>query len=231
MPDPTTSDPTISDPTTSDRQNLKALRSQLRRQRRSLSITDQAIAGQQIASQLRKQWFFKLASKIGIYWPHDAEPDLLKLAGINNKSWYLPVISDQIRRWENLRLLFQQFNNTKLVNNKFGIVEPGYQPKQLINPNMLDLILVPLVGFDRSGNRLGMGKGYYDRTFAKHQNAWHKPLLVGIAHSIQETSKLSPQAWDVALDIIVTEKEIFRCKMPTLASQHLALTNHRTGGT
>lgn len=79
-----------------------------------------------------------------------------------------------------------------------GISEPaGGEP---IEPQ---IVLTPLVGFDRAGRRLGQGGGYYDRWFAEHRHA----MRIGIAWSVQEVTALTPEPWDVPLHAIVTEKE------------------------
>ena len=66
-----------------------------------------------------------------------------------------------------------------------------------------DIVLTPLVGFDRRGTRLGQGAGHYDRAFAAHPAAWR----VGIAWSVQEVDALPADAWDVPLHAIATERE------------------------
>jgi 5-formyltetrahydrofolate cyclo-ligase len=66
-----------------------------------------------------------------------------------------------------------------------------------------DIILTPLVGFDRQGDRLGQGAGHYDRAFAQHPSAWR----IGLAWSVQEVDRLTPDPWDVPLHAVVTEKE------------------------
>ncbi len=75
----------------------------------------------------------------------------------------------------------------------------------------LDIILLPLVGFDRYGNRLGMGGGFYDRTLARLNHCdMKRPLLIGLAHHCQEVEQLQTQSWDIPLDIIATDKELIR---------------------
>ena len=95
---------------------------------------------------------------------------------------------------------------TKLVYNRFGIPEPQFDKRQCIKASLLNLVFLPLVGFDRKGNRIGMGKGYYDKTFSSEIHCFHAPKLVGLAHSIQETGIL-PNSWDIPLDAIFTERE------------------------
>jgi len=71
----------------------------------------------------------------------------------------------------------------------------------------LDLILTPLLAFDQQGNRMGMGAGYYDRSFAfrRYRQQWQQPRLVGTAWSFQEQQQLNAQPWDVPLDALVCE--------------------------
>jgi 5-formyltetrahydrofolate cyclo-ligase len=79
--------------------------------------------------------------------------------------------------------------------------------RQRIQPLALDLVLTPLVGFDHKGNRLGMGGGYYDRSFAfllRRQN-WKKPRLVGLAYDFQQLDKLPAKNWDVPLTAVATD--------------------------
>ena len=95
--------------------------------------------------------------------------------------------------------------------NHLGIVEPhGTLP---IKARWLDLVLLPLVGFDVHGMRLGMGGGYYDRTFAyrRHHVAWRGPRLVGVAYSFQQVPSIGRQWHDVPLDAVVTEERVIRC--------------------
>ncbi len=81
----------------------------------------------------------------------------------------------------------------------FGLHQPDPNAPEIAP----DIILTPLVGFDRHGNRLGQGAGHYDRAFAAHPGAWR----VGIAWAVQEVAALVPDAWDVPLHAIATESE------------------------
>ena len=81
-------------------------------------------------------------------------------------------------------------------------------------PHALDIVLVPLLAFDRRGTRLGSGGGYYDRSFAflHGQARPHRPLLVGVGYAFQEVESLPAAAWDVALDYIATDAELIDCR-------------------
>lgn len=93
--------------------------------------------------------------------------------------------------------------------NRYGIWEPAAVGTPMPAQH-LDAVLVPLVAFDRQGNRLGMGAGFYDRAmaFKLARPANRRPLLVGLAHHFQEVNSLQAQAWDVPLDAILTDREL-----------------------
>ena len=95
-----------------------------------------------------------------------------------------------------------------LTPNRFGILEPTLEGNRLIPARNLDLVLVPLVAFDRTGKRLGMGKGYYDQTFAflKQENTRKMPHLIGLAYGFQEIADLPMDDWDIPLYGIATEQ-------------------------
>lgn len=98
--------------------------------------------------------------------------------------------------------------NDILHPNRYGINEPKDTPS--IDTETLDIILTPLVAFDRQGHRLGMGGGYYDRTFSflLNQADIPRPKLIGLAYACQEVPSLSPDPWDVPLHGVVTERKI-----------------------
>jgi 5-formyltetrahydrofolate cyclo-ligase len=87
--------------------------------------------------------------------------------------------------------------------------EPAVARKLMRLPQQLDAVIVPLLGFDNNGNRLGMGGGYYDRSFAfrKQRRAWRRPLLIGVAYSFQQVDAIQTEPWDIPLDAVITEQE------------------------
>jgi 5-formyltetrahydrofolate cyclo-ligase len=100
-----------------------------------------------------------------------------------------------------------------LVKNKFGILEPVLATTESISSDNLDVVLVPLVGFDDQCQRMGMGGGFYDRAFATYKDSpdeLKRPLLIGVAYDIQQTISVMPDWWDVPLDLIVTETRTLR---------------------
>ena len=102
--------------------------------------------------------------------------------------------------------------------NEFGIDEPVTSPRDRVSALLLDTILVPLVGFDRAGHRLGMGAGFYDRALRRRLDraqSFRRPRLVGIAYAIQQVDRIEPAPWDVALDAVVTERGLLTFDSPS----------------
>lgn len=144
---------------------------------------------------------------IAAFLPNDGEIDpqpLLRQLLAAGKQCYLPRIG---RRWQP-RLQFLPWTpTTPLRPNRFQIPEPQLPPSTRRRVSDLDLLLLPLVAFDATGNRLGMGGGFYDRTLAhlQQRNCWRRPLLIGMAFAIQEVEALPLAPWDVPLQGVVTD--------------------------
>jgi 5-formyltetrahydrofolate cyclo-ligase len=180
----------------------------LRSQRRELSATQQLIMADKIAANLCSQSFFLRAKRVGIYLANEGEvnPSIIyDICQKSGKQLFLPVIHP----FKQNRLHFAKIKpDSRVTNNRFGILEPCIKSTTLSPPWSLDLILMPLVGFDRRGNRLGMGGGFYDRTFAfTAKKTSPSPKLIGLAYSFQELQEIKPQPWDIPVSGIVTEKE------------------------
>ncbi len=146
---------------------------------------------------------FKNAKKIASYMAYNGEIDPSFLESSNSKTFAFPVVQ------ENGLLKFMQPIGT-LRKGSFGISEPEIGIEEEISE--LDLVLVPLVAADYTGNRLGHGVGYYDRTFATDRIS-KRPLLVGLAYDFQIVEKLVTNSWDIPLDVLVTESRLFFSEM------------------
>ena len=150
------------------------IRHTLRTRRAELSPESFVSMSSAIAKNVKESYAYKNAQRIGFYHSvrGEADPSSLKMI---DKHFFLPVLSKNLDEG----LVFIELNdNTQFENNKFAIPEPVYDEEKIVAANTLDLVLVPLLGFDNNGNRLGMGGGFYDRCFAfkKQQNT--KPLLM-----------------------------------------------------
>ena len=183
----------------------KQLRNLLRHRRRSLTADQQQAAAQKLFAQIAGSHLFRDSNLIAFTLCRDGEIDtrpLMEAAHAAGKSCFLPVMSNN--SGEDLLLFRQWAPGISLKRNDFGIPEP-VGPE--CSPGALDLVLLPLVGFDASCNRLGMGKGYYDHTFAfLRDKACRKPVLLGLAHECQRVEKLEVASWDLPLDGIVTDQ-------------------------
>ncbi len=119
------------------------------------------------------------------------------------KKIYLPNLDKESLRFS------PYFPGQKMRINSFKLPEPDVRDEEMLQPAELDLVLAPLVAFDADCNRIGMGGGFYDRSFAFRKQGIAKPLLVGVAHELQKVDAIEPQVWDVRLDMVVTEQAIY----------------------
>lgn len=188
---------------TSSQQTKASIRQQLRQQRNTLTAEQQEQAAEQLLTNALKLDAFMSAKHIALYLPSDGEISpvpVLHKAHQLGKQCYLPVIDADDR------LFFSAYQpGDPLQDNRYGIAEPS-QP-QPVEREALDLILLPLVGFDSSGNRLGMGGGYYDKYLDTDKDSSRLPMLFGLAHSCQEVSKLDSDSWDVPLNGVITDSK------------------------
>lgn len=177
----------------------------MRERRRALTSRQQAVSRIGIAQQLSRLPAFLYSQRIAFYLANDGEIDpemAMGIAEAAGKDCYLPVLHPLKQN----RLYFARHRHgDKLVINRFGIQEPPLRGRQIVPPMAIDLILLPLVAFDRQGNRLGMGGGFYDRTLASQHRFTR---LIGLAQSCQETDSITQQPWDIPLQAVVTERDI-----------------------
>lgn len=191
-----------------------AVRSTILAKRRSLTYDEIHHASQEACERLISTSLWQESEHIAFYIAHDGEIDptpLLDLAISQNKMCYLPALAtNDLKHLVMVRYELEDI----LIKNRYGIPEPLQHEHKIIAPENLELVLVPLVAFDTTGTRLGMGVGYYDRTFAflNEPNQTRHPQLVGFAYDFQQQDHLERDAWDVRLDWIVTDEEIYHTK-------------------
>jgi len=192
--------------------SLPSLRQQLRQARRALSQQQQVDHADLLAQRLISFLPSTPALRVGVTAAFDGEIDpfpatlALQRAG---HSTYLPLL----RADKHLDFALWQADSV-MVANQFGILEPqGAMP---VAVGALDVLLVPLVGVDRQGSRLGMGGGYYDRTLGSVSK---RPYLIGIAHQCQLVDTLPVQPWDVPLDALITEQQLIEWHLFPLQSE------------
>ena len=154
--------------------------------------------------QLRSGW--RIALYAALPWELDAAP-LITLAEQRGCRVFLPRI-DRRRASSGMRFVPRR---GPWRYNRLGISEP--QGSESLGARWLDVVFLPLVGFDRRGVRLGTGGGFYDRALAfRHlRQVWHGPRLVGLAYAFQERERIEAAAHDVLMDAVVTEKGVIPC--------------------
>lgn len=189
----------------------RQLRRQLRDRRRRISPQQQSRAARRLTRQIKACPAVQNARSVALYWPNDGEIDprpFRSVAQRRGKNCYLPVLHPVYGN----RLWFFEFaDRTQLKPNRFGIPEPRTRNARAMPPWALDVVLMPLVGFTAEGDRLGMGGGFYDRTFAfLNGPACHRPRLIGLAHECQRVDAMPTESWDIPMDYIITDGAVYQ---------------------
>ena len=184
-----------------------ALRRRLRAARRDLSESERYGAERLTRRRLARLAPLRRARRVAIYMAADGEPDLAPIAADalqRGQRIYAPVLHRGTLR-------FARFDDeSRLRANRFGILEPA--TTDWIRPQDLDVVLTPLVAFDESGTRIGMGGGYYDRCFSflKARSHWIRPKLIGLGYEFQRRHGIGRHPWDIPLWAAVTEQGTYR---------------------
>jgi len=190
------------------------LRRRMRRERKTLAPALQERASSSLEHQLARLPAFRHGRRVALYFPNDGEIDA---SGVMDRPWgtgktyFLPVLTGGLGS----PLRFAAVgDDTRFVLNRFRIPEPDVPARDLVSASRMDLILLPLVAFDRDGHRLGMGGGFYDRalSFLHGRGRWRHPRLVGVAYDFQRVDALSAEPWDVRLDGVLTERAWYRAR-------------------
>jgi 5-formyltetrahydrofolate cyclo-ligase len=188
-----------------------SLRATLRAQRRAVPLPARARAGIRAAAIVDRTLHLHSGQRIALFASVREEIDtqpLIERARSRGCIIYLPRVID----YRTHRMRFVRSSGDRGSVNRFGILEPSARG-ETIAPRWLDIVFLPLVAFDASGTRLGMGGGFYDRAFAfrRFRQNWRAPLLVGMAYSFQQVHSLHCAPHDVKLDAVVTEERWIRC--------------------
>jgi len=184
------------------------LRNELRQRRRALSVPSKQFASKRITQLLMRSGWLRHGQRIAIYLATEEELDLAPLI---NQAWrrscqlFAPHIINAHRR----EMKFYPFNaQSPLITHRWGMQQLAH-PGTPIATRMLDAVLIPTVGFDSAGHRLGMGGGFYDRHFTQWRRVQpNKPAMIGVAYTCQEISAIDVQPHDIQLDAILTEQAL-----------------------
>jgi len=174
------------------------------RKRQALSAEEQTSLSRKIIGNLEAFERFREAKAVLLYYSHQSEVrthDFIQ-KWLNHKELLLPRLSEG-----NTFVALPFFSLDELKKNRFGIPEPPMTRCQE-PPTVPDLIIVPGVAFDRKGNRIGMGMGYYDR-FLEGMETIPK---IGLAYSQQILDALPKDPYDIPINFLITENEVIRCQ-------------------
>mgnify|MGYP001227276655 CR=1 FL=1 len=191
-------------------ESKKELRKRLVNLRKKVSKSYQKRQELNIFKKIIKEPCYNKSNLVAIYLAKNDELSIEKIlydAISKGKKVFIPKI------YKTNQMVFISLNKkTKLTTNKFGIMEPTNG--DIIDPKWLDLVIVPLLGFDKTGARLGMGGGYYDKYFhfMRLRKKWFRPKLVGIGLEKQGDFFIKKDPWDIDLWKIITEKKVYNFK-------------------
>ncbi|RRU17359.1 5-formyltetrahydrofolate cyclo-ligase [Stenotrophomonas sp. 278] len=182
-----------------------ALRQQLRQRRRDIPAAQRIEAAEQLADALFALPFTPTHGFVAGYWALDGEIALHRwqMRLPDSLTYCLPVLSGDVLRFAPWR------PGQPLTANRYGIPEPDVAAGDTLAAEQMALVVAPLVGFDAQARRLGMGGGWYDRSFAFRQARPAPPWLVGVGFAAQQVDDLPVQPWDVGVDAICTETTTF----------------------
>lgn len=183
------------------------IRTAVRQQRQQLSNEEQRQASMRLKERLIRHKKIINAQRIALYLANDSELDTLSFiqwCWQQGKEVYLPVLHPFCLG----HLLFLRYEkSTSMAENMFGILEPKLDVTKVCPLAELDIICAPLVAFDNTGARLGMGGGFYDRSLAHWQQTKLYPL--GLAHDCQLVESIPIEIWDIPLPEIITPSKIY----------------------
>jgi 5-formyltetrahydrofolate cyclo-ligase len=197
---------------TDDRAHMRStLRNTLRERRRQLPPAARIAAAESLAERLLALPFAPSAGFVAGYWAMDGEIALhaWQMRLPPDVRYCLPVLAgDRHLRFAPWR------PGEALSANRFGIPEPS--ETETLPAEAMSMIVLPLVGFDIAGQRLGMGGGWYDRSLAfRRDRSAPPPWLVGAGFAVQRIDALPTEPWDIPLDAVCTESDIFILHPPT----------------
>lgn len=179
------------------------IRKEVRAMRSALEPAYRDAASAKIAEKIFRAHWFSRAENIASYLSVGAEVDswpVITRAWQMGKRIFAPVVQ------ENMFMQFREITmESDLTGTSFGLYEP--HSGALISPRKLDIVITPLVAFDKKMNRVGMGGGCFDRTFAflRNRRSYRHPKLIGVAFACQEVEKIDANAWDIPLFQVLTD--------------------------
>ena len=182
---------------------MKQLRTDAIAVRRSMSSTERNFASRRITDRFLNSRYFLGSDTIACYlstWDEVDTSAIIERAWSAKKRVFLPVIAER-----GYMMFRETLPETEMKLNHFGLWQPD--SGEPIGASELDVVVTPLVAFDNERNRIGMGGGYFDRTFAflSGRRHWLRPKLIGVAFDCQRIEKIAPNPWDIPVFRVLTE--------------------------
>ncbi len=186
----------------------RALRSRLRGIRAAIPDAIRKSAGRHLVRYALRKRLLRQRRRIGFYIPAKGEIDVMPLLNQARQmrvDCYLPIVPGRGRK----KLWFSRLGDHQAWRlNRYGIPEYHHPSAKWVRANRLDMVFIPLLGFDRRGFRIGMGGGYYDASlaFLGQRLVWRKPRLIGVAFAAQQVVEVPRDPWDIPVIGILTEQ-------------------------
>lgn len=190
----------------------KFIRTYIRTIRHNTTLQEKNVAALLITNKIIIMDHIQKSTHIGIYLSFDSEihtNSLIKTLLFMKKNIYLPIVPKSNTQC----LLFHKYTlSTPLIRNRFNIFEPIIKTTAFISTKLLDIVFIPLVAFDQTGHRLGMGGGFYDRMLNQCLQDKSSYITIGLAYDFQKIPhQLFPiEPWDIKLSEIVTPSHHWR---------------------
>ena len=184
----------------------KILRKEILAKRKNINTVEKEEKDRKILEKFYESKYYIEAKNIFIYISYDSEINtkgIINKALMDNKKIYVPRTEFKTRLMDAVKIT----SLDNLIESEYGILEPSAE-KPHIDPNGLDLIVVPGVAFDRNGGRMGYGAGFYDRYFEKISNDNMKKVIkLALAYDFQILEKIPMNEQDVPVNYIITESK------------------------
>ena len=184
----------------------KTLRKELLTKRKNIDVIEKEEMDKKILNKFYESKYYRESKNIFIYISYDSEintKEIINKSLIDNKKIYVPRTEFKTRLMDAVEIT----SLDDLIESEYGILEPSIDEPH-IEPNELDLIVVPGVGFDRNGGRMGYGAGFYDRYFKKiSKDKMKKIVKLALAYDFQILEDVPMNEQDVPVNYIITEKE------------------------
>jgi len=191
------------------KESKAALRRMLLTRRRALTREEGLSESERLQARAASVPLLRDAGRVHCYvsMEHDREArtlELLEMLALDGKAVYMPYIEDGCMK----AAVYHQGQQFRILPSAPATPDP-----LVLSPEeRFDVVFVPLAGFDRSGGRIGFGKGWYDRFFSNLSAKGICPVKIGLAFSFQELPSVPRDPWDEPLDLVVTENEIINCQ-------------------